>query len=76
MPGELHQPHQGPYAAPRRLLTGAHPEPLGQPQVYRQQEPERYGEYRLAQTDGEVFSLSARGEVRTAGGPAADMALR
>lgn len=35
MPRELHQPHQRPYAAPRRLLAGAHAEPLGQPQVDR-----------------------------------------
>ncbi len=76
MSRKLHQPHQGPYAAPWRLLTGAHSEPLGQPQIYRQQKPQRYDENRLAQTDGQVFSLRPRGKVRTAGAPAADMALR
>lgn len=76
MPRELHQPHQRPYAAPRRLLAGAHAEPLGQPQVDRKQKAERYGEYGLTQTDGEVFGLRTGGEVRAAGATATGMALR
>ena len=76
VPGELHQPHQGPYAAPGGLLTGAHPEALGQPQINGKQEPQRDDEHRLAQTDGEVLALRPGGEVRAAGGPAAGTALR
>lgn len=76
MPRELHQPHQRPYAAPRGLLTGAHPEPLGQPEVDRQQKPDRDGKYRLAQTDGKSFGLRSGAEVGTAGAPAAGMTLR
>lgn len=75
MPRELHKAHEGSYAPPRRLLAGAHSQPLGEPQVYRQQKAKRDSDYRLIQTNGEIFSLRSRGQVRHARAPAAGVPL-
>lgn len=40
MPRYLYQLHQGAHAAPGRVLAGAHPQPLGEPQVDGEQRAE------------------------------------
>lgn len=46
----FYQFHQRANAAPGRVLTGTHPQPLGEPQVYGEQGAERYAD------DGRVES--------------------
>lgn len=73
MTRELHQAHQGPYAAPGGLLAGAHTQLLGEPQIYRQQEAQCDGDDGLTEADGQIFRLDAGGDVGTDGAPAPGM---
>ena len=74
----LYQLHQRAHAAPGRVLAGAHPEPLGQPQVDGEEGAERYADERRVEPYTVLLwqPLAARRARGRAGAPAPSGALR
>lgn len=74
----LYQLHQGAHAAPGRVLAGAHPQPLGQPQVDGEQGAERYADEGRVEPYTVLLwqPLTARRARGRAGAPAPSGALR
>lgn len=75
---DLQELHQRAHAAPGRVLAGAHPQPLGQPQVDGEQGAERDVQEGRVQPYPVLLCqrLSARRAHRGAGAPASSGALR
>lgn len=78
MSRDLDEFHQGAHAAPGRVLAGAHPQPLGQPQVDGEQRTERYADEGRIETYTVLLwlSLAARRARGGAGPPTAGGTLR